>query len=191
MGNVLYVNIDTQDGFCEGGNLAVNGGKKCGDLQAEYLANNKDKYAAVVATVDWHPITHCSFKINGGIWPIHCLQHSADAAIYQPLLEVLVTCPHFEVLTKGCDEDHEEYSIFKNEVSRNKLIALVEALNIDEIHVGGIAYDYCVADTVKDGLRYLSNVKFKVFKDFCPAIAEDTAKNFTDFINNSERIELV
>ena len=187
---ILYLNIDTQKDFQEGGNLAVDGGKKCGDLQAEYLRNHKDEYAVVAATVDWHPITHCSFKDNGGMWPVHCLQHSEGAAIYQPLLDVLVTCPHFEVLTKGCDEDHEEYSVFKNDKSCKRLCQLIGIFNIDEIHVGGVAYDYCIADTVKDALRYLPNVKIKVFKDFCPAIAEDTAKQFTDFIESTERVEL-
>lgn len=191
MGNLMYISIDTQNGFREGGNLAVNGGTKSGDLQAEHLNKNKHIYAVVGATVDWHPSTHCSFKENGGIWPNHCEQFTSDAAIYQPLYDVLKTCPNFTVFTKGCDEDHEEYSVFKNEESRKKILSLVEAYNIDEIHIGGIAFDYCVADTVKDGLRYLPNVKFKVFKEFCPAIAEDTAQNFIDFINNSERVELV
>ena len=191
MGNLMYISIDTQNGFREGGNLAVNGGTKSGDLQAEHLNKNKHTYAVVGATVDWHPSTHCSFKENGGIWPNHCEQFTSDAAIYQPLYDVLKTCPNFTVFTKGCDEDHEEYSVFKNEESRKKILSLVEAYNIDEIHIGGIAFDYCVADTVKDGLRYLPNVKFKVLKEFCPAIAEDTAQNFIDFINNSERVELV
>ena len=187
----LYLCIDTQVDFQENGNLAVKGGIMCGERQADYLKVHKDDYAAVIATVDWHPITHCSFKDNGGIWPQHCLQHSQGAAIYQPLLDALVTCPNFEILTKGCNEDHEEYSIFKNDKSCQRLAQVIGALGIDEIHVGGIAYDYCIADTVKDGLRYLPNVKFKVFKNLCAEIAEDTAKQFTDFINNSERIELV
>ena len=191
MGKIMYISIDTQKGFQEGGNLPVEGGKRSGDLQAEHLKNHKDDYVAVGATVDWHPSTHCSFKENGGIWPNHCEQFTEDAAIYQPLYDVLKTCPNFEVFTKGCDEDHEEYSVFKNDKSRNRIIAIVEALGIDEIHVGGIAYDYCIAATVKDGLRYLPNVKFKVFKDFCPAIAENTAKEFTDFINSTERVELI
>ena len=191
MGKIMYISIDTQKGFQEGGNLPVEGGKRSGDLQAEHLKNHKDDYVAVGATVDWHPSTHCSFKENGGIWPNHCEQFTEDAAIYQPLYDVLKTCPNFEVFTKGCDEDHEEYSVFKNDKSRKRIIAIVEALGIDEIHVGGIAYDYCVAETVKDGLRYLPNVKFKVFKDFCPAIAENTAKEFTDFINSTERVELI
>lgn len=191
MGKLMYLSIDTQKGFQEGGNLAVNGGIKSGDLQAKHLEEHKDDYAAVGATVDWHPSTHCSFKENGGIWPNHCEQFTEDAAIYQPLYDVLKTCPNFTVFTKGCDEDHEEYSVFKNEESRKRIIAMVNALGITEIHVGGIAYDYCVAETVKDGLRYLPNVKFKVFGEFCPAIAEDTEKTFTDFIHNTERVELV
>jgi nicotinamidase/pyrazinamidase len=191
MSKLMYLGIDNQDGFREGGNLAVAGGTKCGDLQAEYLSKNGNKYAAVGETVDWHPSTHCSFKENGGIWPNHCEQFTKDAAIYQPLYDVMKTCPNFTVFTKGCDEDHEEYSVFKNEESRKKILAIVEAFGIEEIHVGGIAYNYCVSSTVKDGLRYLPNVKFVVFKDFCPAIPDGTENEFTEFIANTERVELV
>lgn len=187
----MYLGIDNQNGFCEGGNLAVKGGAKCGDRQAEYLAKNKGIYALVGETVDWHPSTHCSFKENGGIWDAHCEQFTSDAAIYQPLYDILKTCPNFTVFTKGCDEDHEEYSVFKNKKSCEEILRLVELYNIDEIHVGGIAYDYCVADTVKDGLRLLPNAKFVVFSNFCPAIAQETADEFTKFIENSERVCLV
>ena len=178
MGKIMYISIDTQKGFQEGGNLPVEGGKRSGDLQAEYLKNHKDDYVAVGATVDWHPSTHCSFKENGGIWPNHCEQFTEDAAIYQPLYDVLKTCPNFEVFTKGCDEDHEEYSVFKNDKSRKRIIAIVEALGIDEIHVGGIALDVCVLQTIKDGKRILPNIKWVLFKDFCASInpPEETLK---------------
>jgi len=187
----MYLGIDNQNGFYEGGNLPVKGGIKCGNLQAEHLKEHKDEYVAVGETVDWHPSTHCSFKENGGIWPNHCEQFTNDAAIYQPLYDVMKTCPNFTVFTKGCDEDHEEYSVFKNEKSCGKIIAMVKAFNIDEIHIGGVALDYCVAETTKDGLRVLPNVKFVVHKDFCAAISEETSKDFIDFINNTERVELV
>ena len=57
-----------------------------------------------------------------------------------------------------------------------------------DIDVAGIAYDYCVANSVKDGLRELPHVNFHVIKDLCPAIAQDTADKFTNFIENSERV---
>ena len=188
---LYYLGIDNQNGFCEGGNLAVNGGIKCCEAQAEHLKKHKNDYAGVGETVDWHLPSHCSFKENGGIWPNHCEQFTHDAAINQTLYDVLKTCPNFTVFTKGCDEDHEEYSIFKNEESRKRLIAIIETLGITEIHVGGLVYEYCVQDTLRDGLRYLPNVKFKVFKDFCPILNKERAEEFTKFINNSERVELV
>ena len=191
MEKLMYLSIDTQKGFQEGGNLAVAGGKRCGALQALYLKEHKGDYVAVGATVDWHPSTHCSFKENGGIWPNHCEQFTESAAIYQPLYDVLKTCPNFTVFTKGCDEDHEEYSVFKNEKSRKRLMAMVEALGITEIHVGGLVFEFCVADTVKDGLRYLPNVKFKIFNEFCPILDKDRASEFIKFIDNCERIELI
>jgi nicotinamidase-related amidase len=68
---------------------------------------------------------------------------------------------------------------------------MVNALGITEIHIGGLVFEFCVAETVKDGLRYLPNVKFKVFGQFCPSLDDKLAKEFTDFIHNTERVELV
>ena len=59
-----------------------------------------------------------------------------------------------------------------------------------DIDVAGIALDVCVANSVKDGLRELPHVNFHVIKDLCPAIAQDTADKFTNFIENSERVWL-
>lgn len=182
--------IDAQNGFIEGGNLAVDGGKKAMDGCANYIAEHRDEYVAIAATADWHPYTHCSFKHMGGMWNMHCLQFSVDAAIYQPILDAVnVSGLPFHVYTKGTDEDREEYSVFKNAKSCAELVNFVEKNNIDEIDVFGIAYDYCVFDTVKDGLRMLPNVKFKVFSEFTARIGG--GKEFTDFINSTERVTLI
>ena len=189
----ILLAIDCQFGFLEGGKLGVDGATDimnnlCDTINTKGL----DDYEAVVATVDWHPTDHCSFKENGGIWPTHCTQHSHDAAIYEPLLNLLSEkAKSFIILTKGTDSDHEEYSIFKNAESCEKLVNMVNRLGIEEIDVAGIAYDYCVADSVKDGLRALPNVKFNVLKNFCPAIAEKSANEFTKFIEETERVCLM
>lgn len=185
----LLLVIDCQYGFIEGGKLAVTGATGIMNDLCEYVHKNGSNYEAAVATVDWHPVDHCSFKENGGIWPLHCTQHSHDAAIYEPLLNVLNDkMKSLTILTKGTNPDHEEYSIFKNEESHDYLVSLVESLGIEEVDVVGIAYDYCVADSVKDGLRSLPGVKFNVLKNFCPAIAEESANEFTKFIENTERV---
>lgn len=188
----LLLVIDCQYDFLDGGKLGVKDSINVIQNLGVYIAEHGKEYEIAVATVDWHPSDHCSFKENGGIWSAHCIQHSYGAAIYEPLLNTLNEKTNsFRIFTKGLNPDHEEYSIFKNEWSHDRLISLVDDLGIEEIDVVGIAYDYCVADSVKDGLRCLPNVKFNVLKDFCPAIAEDSAKEFTNFIKNTERVWLV
>ena len=97
----------------------------------------------------------------------------------------------YTVLTKGTNEDREEYSVFKNTKSCVKLINLCNLLDITEIDICGIAFDYCLKDSAKDGMRYLENVKFNVIKEFSPSIAEDSENEFIGFINNCERIKLI
>ena len=184
--------IDVQKDFLDGGKLGVNGSIKMLNDLPKFIEDTKNDYEFTVATVDWHPVTHCSFDVNGGMWPAHCIQHSEGAAIYEPVLNAINEHSKFSIiLTKGTDENREEYSIFKNALSNDKLNALFMVNEIDEVDVVGIAYDYCVADSVKDGLRAFPNVKFNVIKKFCPAIAEDSANEFTKFIENSDRVCLV
>lgn len=188
----LLLVIDCQYDFLDGGKLGVDNSTTVMQDLTVYISEHCNEYETVVATVDWHPIDHCSFSENGGIWPQHCIQYSHGASIYEPLLDVLDnSSKSFRILTKGVNPDHEEYSIFKNEESRNSLISIVNNLGIDEIDVTGIAYGYCVADSVKDGLRALPNVKFNVLEKFCPAILDDSVQKFTDFIHNTERVKLV
>ena len=170
----LLLVIDCQYDFLDGGKLGVDGSTEKIDNLTKYIKEHGKDYEMAIATVDWHPITHCSFKDNGGIWPIHCVQHSMGSAIYESLLFGLnVNTNHFEILTKGLDEDHEEYSIFKNRKSCEKLVNLVNGLGIEEIDVCGIALNYCVKDSLLDGKRTFPHIKFRVLKDFCPCIGEE------------------
>ena len=188
MKKILLV-IDCQYSFLDGGELEVKGSTNIMENLMEYIKKHGRDCELVIATCDWHPITHCSFKENGGIWPMHCLQYSHGAAIYNPLLLTLNEhTNNFITLTKGLDEDHEEYSIFKNKNSCDKITNIIQKLNIDEIDVCGIAYDVCVMDSVKDGLIEYPNVKFNVIKKFCPSIGN--GKEFDNFLKNSERTTL-
>ena len=171
--------IDCQYDFLDGGSIGVNGSIEKIENLINYFKKEGGGYEIIIATKDWHPYSHCSFKENGGVWPIHCLQHSKGSAIYEPLLIALNTLSkHFEVLSKGIDDDHEEYSIFKNRDSAEKLIKLVEAFDITQIDVCGVALDYCVKDTVYDTKRALPQTKIVVLKDFSPAVgnAEEILK---------------
>ncbi|MCI7653453.1 MAG: hypothetical protein MSS51_04210 [Bacteroidales bacterium] len=71
----LLLVIDAQRDFLEG-SLSVEGAPQMMDCLADYIRRQDGNYLLKAFTQDWHPLNHCSFKRNGGIWPVHCLQHS-------------------------------------------------------------------------------------------------------------------
>ena len=191
MKNKILLIIDAQYDFISG-SLKVVGAENAMNNLAKFIQDNGNEYDKIILTADWHPNTHCSFINNGGIWPPHCVQFTNGASIFDPIISALDKSRlDYVVLTKGLNEDREEYSIFKNEESSKKVIDICNAFDTKEIDVAGLAFDYCVASSVKDGLRSLPNVKFNVIKEFSPSIAESSEKDFKIFIDNSERINLI
>lgn len=171
MTKILLI-IDAQYGFIEGGNLPVDGAMTVMNKLADFIRENGPAYNKIFLTADWHPHTHCSFKNNGGMWPEHCVQFTHDAAIYQPIIDALNAInADYIVMPKGIDEDHEEYSVFKNESSK-QLITYCELNNVTDVDSVGIALNYCVKNTVIDAKKELPNINIHVLKDFCPAIGD-------------------
>ena len=183
--NSMLLIVDPQNGFVNG-NLPVGGAVEAMDSLAKWIEANKTKFKTIVITADWHPVTHCSFKENGGMWPMHCVQHSHDAAIYQPILDALHDVD-YRVLTKGLDEDHEEYSIWNNLDSHKHLHAIIATNKITDINIVGLAGDICVLNSLKDGVKELPNVKFHFMKEFSPCIGD--GKEVDDYIKTTERVD--
>lgn len=182
MGKILII-VDAQEDFLEGGSLAVEGARQKMNALAGYLAVHGKEYDGIYLTADWHLPSHCSFKDNGGIWPSHCVQYSKGAAIHQPILVVLNGEKlDYCVLTKGCDEDHEEYSVFKNEKSCEYLKNVNNHMQVNTVDFAGIAYDYCLKDSVLDSKKVFTNSTIRVLKEFCPCIgnADETTKILED-----------
>ena len=181
----ILIIVDPQYDFING-SLPVKGAAEAMYCFAEWLKEHKNEFSAIVITADWHPISHCSFDINKGIWPVHCLQHSHGAAIYQPILAALNDVD-YHILEKGIDEDHEEYSVWKNESSNKILHNLFHVNNITDANIVGLAGDICVFNSLKDGLKEMPNVNFHFMKEFSPCIGD--GKDVETFINNSERVD--
>ena len=131
--------IDPQvDFIC--GSLPVDHAAEAMDALAQYVKSHDDDYAVRIVTSDWHPFRHSSFDREGGMWPPHCVQHSAGAAIWQPLLEALYQAKGgFTLLYKGDQIDREEYSIMQNERSSEILRTLIKALRIGQVDICGLA----------------------------------------------------
>jgi len=182
----VLIIVDPQYDFIEGGSLAVGGGREALNRLVEYIKTHYGEYDYIIITADWHPITHCSFKENGGIWPVHCVQHSHGAAIYQPILDVLNELKvDYTVLTKGCNEDHEEYSIFKNQTSKIYLEG-IDYQGIDCVDYVGLALNYCVKDSILDGKKTFTKSRARLLRDCTVAIGspDEAIKELED--NNVE-----
>ena len=133
--------IDVQNDFCPGGALAVTHG----DAVVEPINRLAAGSQFVVATRDWHPADHGSFAENGGVWPVHCLQDSAGAALHSGVDREQIDV----IVDKGQARDLEGYSGFED----TGLERLLREHDVDTVHVAGLALDYCVKATALDAKR--------------------------------------
>jgi nicotinamidase/pyrazinamidase len=137
--------VDVQNDFCPGGALPVAGGDAVVPLINEYVEKLRLANGPVIATRDWHPSDHCSFRERGGPWPPHCIQNSPGAA-FHPGLKLP---PQTLIISKGTDPEREEYSGF----ARPDLERHLRMLGVSTVLVAGLATDYCVKQTVLEACK--------------------------------------
>ncbi len=139
-GDALLI-VDPQIDFCPGGALGVPGGD--GIFPAVNRAAGKAPL--VVASRDWHPADHISFRARGGPWPVHCQAGTRGAEFYPTLDESRIQ----NVVSKGTDRDREAYSAFDG----TDLAGWLREQHVQRLLVGGLATDYCVRASVLDARR--------------------------------------
>src|SRR4051812_28356431 len=80
--------VDVQLDFCEGGNLAVEGGNHVAFLIADYVRNADRYYDYIVATKDHHLADHDNDGHFGNppdfvdSWPAHCVRGTPGAEFH-------------------------------------------------------------------------------------------------------------
>lgn len=130
--------VDVQYDFASpNGALYVKGGEIIADKVMEVI---KD-FDKVVFTLDFHPVNHCSFEENGGIWPMHCVAYTKGTALP---MELLKTAKSYEIALKGQSPDKEEYGAFSDGKPWESI------MQAEEVVVCGIAGDYCVGETLRN-----------------------------------------
>ena len=143
--------VDVQNDFCPGGSLAVAQGNEVVPPLNKLMKDFLDRGEPVYKTRDWHPEKTKHFAIYGGTWPIHCVQNTPGADFHPDLLDD----QRITVISKGFDERADGYSGFDG----TQLAQLLRDEDVKEIWVGGLATDYCVKQTVIDGIRNGFKVK--------------------------------
>lgn len=137
--------VDVQNDFLPGGTLAVPGGDAVIPVLNSTIALFTGLSLPIFATRDWHPADHCSFRAQGGPWPPHCIAGSSGAAFPAALRLPDSTV----VLSKAMTPEQDAYSGFEG----TALASLLRARGVQRLFVGGLATDYCVLNTVLDGLK--------------------------------------
>lgn len=161
--------VDAQVDFISG-SLACKGSDEALKHLVELIESNPDM--AVVYTADWHKPTNESFKENGGIWPVHCVENTEGACLYKGFY----TLPREDarpneknIFKKGRCDDVEEYS---GCLGTNAAGDVLKEFITGDILVAGFASEYCVRETLmglrEEGLNaalYLPGVAYVDEKD--------------------------
>jgi nicotinamidase/pyrazinamidase len=143
-GDALLI-VDVQYDFLPGGSLGIAGGDAVIAPLNAWIARFRSAGLPVLATRDWHPPDHCSFVAQGGGWPVHCVAGTAGARFHPDL----ALPDNTVVVSKATRRDAEAYSAFAG----TDLDAELRRRTVKRIFIGGLATDYCVLNTVQDGLR--------------------------------------
>ena len=136
--------VDVQNDFCPGGSLAVEGGDVVARTLSGLATHFRMRGARTYATQDWHPEKHSSFQAQGGPWPAHCVQGSTGAEFHPDLQLPIGTA----IVRKGTDLAVDAYSGFLD----SNLEEQLKRVDAKRLFVGGLATDYCVLNTVLDGV---------------------------------------
>lgn len=137
--------IDVQNDFLSGGALAVSRGEEVVPMLNAAIATFERRKLPLVASRDWHPADHCSFRPQGGPWPPHCVAGTAGAE-FAPALRVPASAI---IVSKGVTADDDSYSDFAG----TDLDKRLRKAGVRRLFVGGLATDYCVRHTVLDARR--------------------------------------
>ncbi len=180
MSKALIV-IDLQYDFCPGGALAVPGGDQIVGGINELMHG----FDAVVFTQDWHPEGHSSFASSHPdhniydviempygpqvLWPDHCIQNTSGAEFHDDLNLARADA----IIRKGYRSEVDSYSAFfeNDKITPTGLEGYLRTRKINDLHLAGLATDFCVAYSAIDAAKLGFNTT--VHTHLCKAINLD------------------
>lgn len=172
--NTTLIVVDVQNDFCPGGALAVPHGDDVVAPLNLLMREISDNGGLIIVSRDWHPRNSRHFAEFGGQWPVHCVQNTKGAEFHPGLqLPADAIIISKGLCTKGTSQEVDGYSAFDGITTREEsLEGVLRRLQIRYIHVGGLATDYCVKETVMSARQFGFAVDVALYA--CRHMAEDT-----------------
>lgn len=177
----IFLVIDVQYDFCEGGKLAVPGGNEV----VAPINKLAGKFENVVITQDWHPDGHSSFASSHEhgipfsqitmdygpqtLWPDHCIQGSKGAKLHKDLDLPGAAA----VIRKGFRHEIDSYSAFfeNDHKTPTGLSGYLRERGIQRVFCAGLAFDFCVRFSAEDSRA--QGFETFVIEDACRSIDMD------------------
>lgn len=165
--------VDVQPTFCEGGELAVDGGNAVAQAIAGFVDEHATDYGYVATTQDWHvePGSHWSATPDFvDTWPVHGAAGTPNAAIHAAVAAALdaagIAVHHFKKGQysaaysgfEGVEDNREDAVPTREEVAAAQAAGLtleqdLRAAGVTSVDVVGLAQSHCVKDTALDAAR--------------------------------------
>jgi nicotinamidase/pyrazinamidase len=142
--------VDVQNDFADPqGSLYIPAGEQVIDVVNAEVERALQAGATVVYTQDWHPPRTPHFDIDGGTWPVHCVQDTWGAELH-PRLRV-----EGPVVQKGVDggDGYSGFSVrdpVSGDETATRLGSILEDAGVERVVVTGLAGDVCVKATALD-----------------------------------------
>ena len=178
--NRMLIIVDPQVDFTTG-SLATAKGPAAMDYLAKALDQGAWKnYKWIIVTQDAHPANHCSFGEGKDKFPPHCVQGTDGMNVYPALQDILTnimpSIPDIHYMQKGDLAEKEEFSIFQNEKSGEKLRYIINEFGFEGIDICGIATDYCVFETTKDLIEFYPANQVRIVTNCLAAVNDNDTK---------------
>lgn len=164
MNRTALIIVDVQPTFCEGGELAVDGGNATAHAIRDFVTRNRDNYQLMVTTQDWHiePGDHWSSNPDFvDTWPRHGAAGTPNAALH-PAIAGLNIGHHvkkgqysaaysgFEGIEDNGDRLQTPEEVEQALADGRTLEHLLRNHGITDVDIVGIALSHCVRDTALD-----------------------------------------
>jgi nicotinamidase/pyrazinamidase len=149
MARALIV-VDVQNDFCEGGSLPVAGGAAVAARITDMLYSSPGRWDHVVATRDHHVAPGDHFSDHPDFvasWPAHCVVGTSGVELHPALDATRMEA----IFDKG--EYAAAYSGFEGRSGGTPLAEWLQARDVTEVDIVGIATDHCVRATALDAVR--------------------------------------
>lgn len=170
------INVDPQKDFMPttpenyknklGGALAITNGDEV--VPVINKLGESGNYDIIIFTMDWHPTKMKAFasqhlgknpfdqyEVNGKmdtLWPDHCVQNT-EGAKFHPDLNL--NLPNTYIFKKGEDSEFHPYSGFGGLPDKSSgLLEFLKEKGVTEVHITGLAGDYCCRDTAIDASKH-------------------------------------